>query len=49
MAEKQKAIELLTQKEQQAKENVEKNLEEQEKERLLAAEMTNEKSIFCLL
>lgn len=45
MAEKQKTIELLGQKEKQAKENVEKKLIEQEKQRLLAAELTHEKSI----
>ena len=45
MAEKQKTIELLGQKEKQAKENVEKKLIEQEKQRLLAAELTHEKGI----
>ena len=45
MAEKQKTIELLGQKEKQAKENVEKKLIEQEKQRLLAVELTHEKSI----
>lgn len=43
-AEKQRNIELLTQKEKQAKEIVEKNLEEQERQRLIAAELTQEKS-----
>ena len=46
MAEKQKNIELLGLKEKQAKENVEKKLIEQEKQRLLAAELTHEKSKF---
>lgn len=44
MAEKTKNIELLCQKEKQAKENVEKKLSEQEQKRLLAAELTHEKS-----
>ena len=44
MAEKKKNIELLCQKEKQAKENVEKKLSEQEQKRLLAAELTHEKS-----
>lgn len=43
-AEKQRNIELLAQKEKQAKEIVEKNLEEQERQRLIAAELTQEKS-----
>ena len=41
---KEKNIELLCQKEKQAKENVEKKLSEQEQKRLLATELTHEKS-----
>lgn len=46
MAEKRKNIEMLIQKEENAKRIVENNLKEQEEERLRAAEMTNEKSKF---
>lgn len=44
MAEKEKNIQHLIERERAAKENVEKNLEEQEQERLLAEQMTREKS-----
>ena len=49
MAEKRKNIEMLIQKEENAKRIVENNLKEQEEERLRAAEMTNEKSKFLLI
>ena len=44
-----KNIEMLIQKEENAKRIVENNLKEQEEERLRAAEMTNEKSKFLLI